>query len=1564
MKTSAGAWKTVSVFLSSTFNDMHAERDYLVKRLFPKLRHWCEERRLRFVDIDLRWGVTEADATRNKRVVEVCLKRIDECRPFFICLLGQRSGWLPTRDDVPASEGPPGPAGGLSTLDWSSLHKAVDEGRSVTALEVMHALLRPFHRQNAPEALRLPADHAFFYLRDDAYLKDLPKMPGELAPPGDGETEPSPFRRTYTDDDERDQSLRKLKKDRLEELRDTCLNKAGRPARTYTANWSNQARTPELELPLECPFDLEDDSGIQTPGAARWQRIWREWASVTTQGQAVAEADREKARQFNKWLTTGRLTDFTCSLEQVRSTQRADLPEAACKVWEEGLADLARRFPKCRAPLGEVICLDLMTAIAARHPERMEVQELDALQREIAQHEEFVDLAASGYIEREGDFEELDKYADGPSQGLFVLVAPAGLGKSSRLARWVQRRRTSAHPNEEVVCRFIGVGDRSGTVDGLLRDALLELKSLGRIAEKDTELREPRIPDDPKKLRERWLAVLAESGAKGPTVLVFDALNQLQTGLSDRDWLPRELPAGVKLIVSFKLGDKEADDLRACLSTPANTVEGVRPFAKVEDRRKLVTVWLSRYLKELDDRHMDALVGTAGPADPTPSSSGAGRSVPREIENEPPPPAANPLFLKIVLSELRVFGSFTHLGETIGNTYGDTPLSAFKAVLRRLEKDPSDSAVPLAKAVPLVFGLLAHSRGGLPEDLLARILLQELSSDLDAARVRPDHRREVIDDTIQLILRQVRPFLARREGRTDFFYESFRDAARERYTTGNGPGWRTRAEWHGMLAAVCRHWGELGGAAERYALGNVVCHLVHAGDSRTAGLLLTQFEHHYSRLRRLQCEGTTGVLEDFAEVLEAGGGALPVEADNGAVAHWHSFYRAIVHKIRRRVPGVAPEVCLLQTALSEPCGSPSRESAEAWLRRTGPDSYWLRTVRAVRRSGQNRPLATLEGHTAPVRAIALHPDGVRAITGAEDGTVRVWSIRSALCLRTLTGHAGEVTAVSVHLDGRQAVSAGADGTLRVWDLEKGACLMVMRGHALRVTAATLHPDGRRLVSASEDQTIKLWDLQTGDCLQTLSGHTGCVNTLAIQRSGKRLVSGSDDHTLRVWDLAGDTPPRIIAGHGDRVAAVSLDADGRRATSAGGRCLKLWDLETEECIQWTDPGVDEILAATMLPDGDCVVVCGGEFYPDVLCALGVWDLSTGVVRWAVAEHTSPVRAVALLPSGQQVLWGDEADIRIQDLSGSIDAPEPLDHADNVRAVAINAGCTLGASGGDDGSVVVWDARTGERKIAVDGCGFVSAIAFHPDGRRVVWTTNRFRRRRNDSIGRPGVFMYDLDSCLCDALFASEACGALALHPDGHRALVAGTDDTIEVWDIATRALLRTMTGHTDWLNGVALHPGGSWAVSAAGGQYERDCTVKVWDIDSGKCLRTMEGHSGRVNAVATDPAGRLVVSASRDKSMKYWDVGNARCLETVSWHTDSVEAVAFSPDGEKVASVSADQTLRVWRARTDDCLAAWLADSEITCCSWGRDRIMAGTASGEILILEFLPPGPWSAQTAG
>ena len=81
-------WKYATIFISSSFIDMHAERDYLIKKVFPELEEWCEKHKIHLSNIDLRWGVPE-DVSNNNSTIEKCLLNIDKSRPFFLCFLGQ-----------------------------------------------------------------------------------------------------------------------------------------------------------------------------------------------------------------------------------------------------------------------------------------------------------------------------------------------------------------------------------------------------------------------------------------------------------------------------------------------------------------------------------------------------------------------------------------------------------------------------------------------------------------------------------------------------------------------------------------------------------------------------------------------------------------------------------------------------------------------------------------------------------------------------------------------------------------------------------------------------------------------------------------------------------------------------------------------------------------------------------------------------------------------------------------------------------------------------------------------------------------------------------------------------------------------------------------------------------------------------------------------------------------------------------------------------------------------------------------------------------------------------------
>src|SRR5664279_274115 len=76
--------------------------------------------------------------------------------------------------------------------------------------------------------------------------------------------------------------------------------------------------------------------------------------------------------------------------------------------------------------------------------------------------------------------------------------------------------------------------------------------------------------------------------------------------------------------------------------------------------------------------------------------------------------------------------------------------------------------------------------------------------------------------------------------------------------------------------------------------------------------------------------------------------------------------------------------------------------------------------------------------------------------------------------RILQGHAARVDAVAVTPDGRRAVSASWDHTLKLWDIESGNEVRTLQGHDRPVDAVAVTPDGESAVSASWDYTLKVW----------------------------------------------------------------------------------------------------------------------------------------------------------------------------------------------------------------------------------------------------------------------------------------------------------------------------------------------------------------------------------------------------------------------------------------------------------------------------------------------------------
>lgn len=128
--------RQIRVFVSSTFADMKEEREVLLNQVFPALNAICKSRGVQFSAVDLRWGIT-TDQSQQGETINICLREIERCRPYFVGVLGARYGWAQpvggTRDALLECTF----AAATARHDW--LKEFQD--RSITELEIRHAVL-------------------------------------------------------------------------------------------------------------------------------------------------------------------------------------------------------------------------------------------------------------------------------------------------------------------------------------------------------------------------------------------------------------------------------------------------------------------------------------------------------------------------------------------------------------------------------------------------------------------------------------------------------------------------------------------------------------------------------------------------------------------------------------------------------------------------------------------------------------------------------------------------------------------------------------------------------------------------------------------------------------------------------------------------------------------------------------------------------------------------------------------------------------------------------------------------------------------------------------------------------------------------------------------------------------------------------------------------------------------------------------------------------------------------------------------------------------------------------
>jgi eukaryotic-like serine/threonine-protein kinase len=484
---------------------------------------------------------------------------------------------------------------------------------------------------------------------------------------------------------------------------------------------------------------------------------------------------------------------------------------------------------------------------------------------------------------------------------------------------------------------------------------------------------------------------------------------------------------------------------------------------------------------------------------------------------------------------------------------------------------------------------------------------------------------------------------------------------------------------------------------------------------------------------------------------------------------------------------------------------------------------------------QREPL-TFRGNSSQVVSVVFSPDGAQVLSTHLAGRIVLWDAAAGRKIREFErSHIHTVHSACFHPDGERFVTAGLDGTLKVWHINDAAPLSTFSGHSGFVRSAAVSPDGRLLASASEDRTVRIWDLATGRTVETLRGHKGFVLMAEFSHDGAFLCTTSDDGTVKMWRMPNSNRPLVVSENSWFKPASAFHPDGRRIAVAVKSRLEIRDTATSErLITLSSPGDFEGPVRVVAFSRDGRRFAFGSLKSGTVY---VCDAETGTTLVKFKADSEQINSLCFTASSDQLVWaGNDGSIRISDAATG-DEVFRVQATSPVYAVTADPKARLIAYASMDGLLTIVDTRTQKRRM-------VAPRTIPP----------------LDPLFNPGRYMWTFID-------------TLAFSPDGQRVAAAGgpamdkPGDTC-VWDVRTGALLFQLRGHSAMVNTVAFSPDGTRIATGS-----NDGTIKLWSADTGQEVFTIRHHLSGILSLDYSPDGDRLLSSSIDRTIRIFDAGS-------------------------------------------------------------------------------------------
>ncbi len=226
------------------------------------------------------------------------------------------------------------------------------------------------------------------------------------------------------------------------------------------------------------------------------------------------------------------------------------------------------------------------------------------------------------------------------------------------------------------------------------------------------------------------------------------------------------------------------------------------------------------------------------------------------------------------------------------------------------------------------------------------------------------------------------------------------------------------------------------------------------------------------------------------------------------------------------------------------------------------------------------------------------------------------------------------------------------------------------------------------------------------------------------------------------------------------------------------------------------------------------------------------------------------------------------------------------------------------------------------------GPITSVAFTPDGRLLATAAMHERGGHAPNLVKlfnpeTGELLRTLNSALNEHS-SDDVVSAMVFSPDGGKLAVSGGilyHGNVVLFDVKTGKVLWSHQDIADTTDvGIAFSPDGRWLASTGvarnGNGSRRIQRVNLWDVATGKLVRTLDGHDRILMAVAFSPDGKTLASASSNGAVDLWDLQTGEVRQRLRSPDHDPRAsgfvnVIFSRDGKRLAVSHSDGALRLW-----------------------------------------------------